>query len=115
LFKRPARDASVPASGVTASEFVGRREPTSPSSRTRIRGVPLRSVAYEYGISPKEALRSAFLKIKRAATAAKFRRMAERLAKIASQGLGASRPAYRKSGMQRWIGAEPKVPGRRLQ
>ncbi len=116
LFKRPA-NAGVPASGVTASEFVGRCERTSSSTSPRIRisGVPLRSVAYVYGISPKKALRRAFLKIKRAATAAKFRRMAERLAKIASQGPGSARPAYQKSNLRQQTGIEPKVVNRRFQ
>jgi hypothetical protein len=68
-----------------------------------------------YGISPKEALRSAFLKIKRAAAAGKFRRIAERLARIASQGLGSAQAAYQRSVMRPRKGTVPQVSNRRLQ
>jgi hypothetical protein len=123
LFKRSAKIASVSATGVPARAFISRskrlsassRESTSSSLRPSIRSVSLRSVACVYGISPKEALRSAFLKIKRAATAAKFRRMAERLAQIASKGSGSTRPASRKSGLHQTQGTMPVVSNRRLQ
>lgn len=123
LFKRPAQNASVSATGVSASAFIGRgmrqstssRESTSSCVRTSVSSVPLRSVACVYGISPKEALRSAFLKIKRAATAAKFRRMAERLAKIASKGPGRGPSAYQKGGLQQPKENKPVVSSRYLQ
>ena len=123
LFKRSAKIASVSATGVPARAFISRskrlsassRESTSSSLRSSISSVSLRSVACVYGISPKEALRSAFLKIKRAATAAKFRRMAERLAKIASKGSGSIRPVSRKSGLHQAQGTMPVVSNRRLQ
>lgn len=79
MFKRVARDASVPASGATAAEFAKLRSRSSTSS------VSLRSVASEYGTSPRNALRGVFLALKRAATAQKRRRMAERLATVAEQ------------------------------
>ena len=117
VFKRTAKDASVPASGVTAAEFVGpslrQRTSVSASNSPSSSSVPLRSVASVYGISPKDVLRRAFLKIKRAATAEKFRCIAERLANL-SQRSSASRLGFREQTSRRAEVGKP-VTSRRLQ
>jgi len=79
LFRRIGNDASVPASGVTAAEFIGLKPCASTSS------VSLRSVASEYGTPPRNALRNAFLALRRAAAAKKRKHIAERLARVAGQ------------------------------
>lgn len=79
LFRRIERDASVPASGVKASEFASLLPRSCKSS------VLLRSVASEYGTSPRNVLGSTFLTLRRAAAAKKRRRIAGRLAHSADQ------------------------------
>jgi hypothetical protein len=73
-----SRTADVAVCGVTASEFVARRELRPRSSR--ISSVPWRSVAYAFALSPRDTLPRVFHTIKRAATANLFQRIAERLA-----------------------------------
>ena len=110
LFKRIARDASVPASGATAAEFARMLPRPSTSS------VTLRSVASEYGTSPRNALRRAFLTIRRAAAAKKCRRIAGRLAQIAGQLAGPKRSLDRRGKTAPGAGKEPQVKStRRLQ
>src|SRR5258706_9781067 len=81
-FRRIRRDASVPASGVTAAEFVG----LFPRSRTS--SVPLRSVACAYGLFPRSVLSRMLPAIRRAAGANKRRRIARRLARLAAKVTG---------------------------
>jgi len=108
LFRRIARDASVPASGATAAEFA-RLLPRASTSR-----VPLRSVELAYGTSPRSALRSAFLKLKRAAAARKRRRIAVRLAQAADQS--ARSREFLESSVPQAVEKVPRVPvSRRLQ
>lgn len=90
LFRRISRDASVPASGATATEFI-RRFP-----RACTGSVPLRSVASEYSTFPRNALRSVFRALKRAAAARKCRRIAVRLEQVAEQP-DEGRPELRRS------------------
>lgn len=79
MFRRIGSNASVSASGVTAAEFIGLKPSSSTSS------VSLRSVASVYGTLPRNALRNAFLALRRAAAAKKRKRIAERLARVAGQ------------------------------
>lgn len=79
MFRRIGSNASVSASGVTAAEFIGLKPCLSSSS------VSLRSVASVYGTLPRNALRNAFLALRRAAAAKKRKRIAERLARVAGQ------------------------------
>jgi hypothetical protein len=79
MFRRIGSNASVSASGVTAAEFIGLKPCLSSSS------VSLRSVASVYGTLPRNALRNAFLALRRAAAAKRCRRIAERLARVAGQ------------------------------
>lgn len=107
-FKRIARDASVPAPGATAAEFT---RPRACASR-----VSLRSVASEYGTSPRNALCRVFRTLKRAAAAKKRRRIAERLARVAEQ---LARMRVSQDGLGKVLPEESKVPrvssSRRLQ
>jgi hypothetical protein len=80
--QRMSRSAGVAATGVTASEFVARRNPRPGSSRAS--SVPWRSVAYAFASSPRDTLPRVFHAIKRAATANVFQRIAERLAGVRS-------------------------------
>lgn len=108
LFKRIARDASVPASGATVAEFARLLPRSSTSS------VPLRFVASEYGTSPRNALRSVFLALRRAAAAKKRKRIAVRLAQAAEK-LG-HRVTPRWVGRSAETGNSPGVTvSRRLQ
>lgn len=108
LFRRIARDASVPASGATAAEFARLLPRASTSS------VPLRSVELAYGTSPRSALRGVFLKLKRAAAARKRKRIAVRLAQAADQS--ARSREFLESSVPPASGKVPRVPvSRRLQ
>lgn len=108
LFKRIARDASVPAPGVRAAEFM------LPRSRTSC--VELRPVELAYGTSPRNALRHAFLAIRRAAAAKKSKRIAERLAKIKDRLAATMRPSNRQHKTTGPIGRAPQLHSiKRLQ
>ena len=109
-FKRIAHDASVPASGATAAEFAGLGPRACASS------ISLRSVASEYGTSPRNALCSIFRALKRAAAAKKRRRIAERLARVAEQ---LARTRLSRDGLGKMLPKKSKAPrvsvSRRLQ
>jgi len=108
LFRRIARDASVPASGATAAEFARLLPRASTSS------VPLRSVELACGTSPRSTLRSVFLKLKRAAAARRRRRIAVRLAQAADQS--ARSREFLESSVPPAVEKVPHVPvSRRLQ
>jgi hypothetical protein len=73
-FKRVSRAVGAPATGTTASAFLARCEAGS-----CCRSVLWRPATYALGATPRETLSGAFYRLRKAAAATLFQRIAERL------------------------------------